>query len=223
MPDIIPFDFGQNVIRVHQDAKGDPWFVAKDVCEILDLKNTSMTIDPLDDDERAKLNLGRQGETNIISESGLYSLIFKSRKPEAKKFRKWITAEVLPALRRSGSYALNKKQPEALESLGAENFNELYDLITKWSLIQRGKGEIPAKQILPATLRELMNFLGKTPDTPLKDLNSAETTHAIHYFKMQIAIQKELPIETEEEKESARQRSEKARLAARARWDKVKS
>jgi hypothetical protein len=78
-------------------------------------------------------------------------------------------------------------------------------------------------QILPATLRELMNFLGKTPDTPLEGLNSAETTHAIHYFKMQIAIQKELPIETEEEKQAARQRSEKARLAARARWDKVKS
>lgn len=82
----------------------DPWFVAKDVCDALDLSNPSVAVSALDDDERAKFNLGRQGETNIISEPGLYKLVMRSRKPEAKAFQRWVTHEVLPALRRDGAY-----------------------------------------------------------------------------------------------------------------------
>lgn len=84
---------------------GEPWFVAKDVCDALDLSNPSVAVSALDDDERAKFNLGRQGETNIISEPGLYKLVMRSRKPEAKAFQRWVTHEVLPAIRRHGAYA----------------------------------------------------------------------------------------------------------------------
>ncbi|MBC9786446.1 phage antirepressor KilAC domain-containing protein [Heliobacterium chlorum] len=98
---------------------GEPWFVAKDVCFILELQNPTVVIQRLDEDERAKFNLGRQGETNIVNEAGLYNLIFASRKPEAKAFKRWVTHEVLPTIRQTGSYSIfydliPKTLPEAL-------------------------------------------------------------------------------------------------------------
>lgn len=100
----------------------DPWFVAKDVCDCLEHTNTTMALQRLDADERAKLNLGRQGETNVINEYGLYNLVLSSRKPEAKEFKRWITHDVLPALRKTGSYSLNIPQtlPEALRAYADE-------------------------------------------------------------------------------------------------------
>lgn len=90
---------------------GQPYFVAKDVCNVLGHTNPSVAIQMLDDDERAKQCLGRQGETWVVNESGLYHLIFQSRKAEAKVFRKWVTSEVLPALRKTGRYEVCKAQP----------------------------------------------------------------------------------------------------------------
>lgn len=103
--------------------QGDkPWFVAKDVCDCLEIKNTTDALKRLDDDERARFNLGRQGETNIVNEYGLYSLVLSSRKPEAKIFKRWITHDVLPALRKTGSYSMNIPQtlPEALRAYADE-------------------------------------------------------------------------------------------------------
>lgn len=85
---------------------GQPYFVVKDVCDVLGHTNPSVAIQMLDDDERAKKSLGRQGEMWLVNESGLYNLIFRSNKPEAKSFRKWVTSEVLPTLRRTGRYEL---------------------------------------------------------------------------------------------------------------------
>lgn len=82
----------------------EPWFVAKDICKALDVSNPSVAVGALDDDERAKFNLGRQGETNIVSEPGFYKLVMRSRKPEAKAFQRWVTHEVLPSIRRDGAY-----------------------------------------------------------------------------------------------------------------------
>lgn len=90
-------------VRVVEQG-GEPWFVAKDVCEALELSNTSMAINRLEDDERAKFNLGRQGSANVVNEYGLYNLVLASRKPEAKAFKRWITHEVLPAIRKTGGY-----------------------------------------------------------------------------------------------------------------------
>lgn len=85
---------------------GEPYFVAKDVCDVLGHTNPSVAIQMLDDDERTKKSLGRQGDAWFVNESGLYNLIFRSNKPEAKAFRKWVTSEVLPALRRTGRYEM---------------------------------------------------------------------------------------------------------------------
>lgn len=83
------------------------WFVAKDVCEILDLSNPTVAIERLDDDEKGLstiYTLGGNQTLSIINESGLYHLLFSSSKPEAQKFRKWITGEVIPEIRRTGGY-----------------------------------------------------------------------------------------------------------------------
>lgn len=105
-------EFGE--VRTLQ-INNEPWFVAKDVCNILDIKNPTMSLQNLDEDERTKFNLGRQGETNLINESGLYALIVRSRKAEAKKFRKWITSEVLPTIRKHGAYMTDEVLEKTLE------------------------------------------------------------------------------------------------------------
>ncbi|NCC55664.1 MAG: phage antirepressor Ant, partial [Erysipelotrichia bacterium] len=94
-------EFGQ-IRAIEKD--NETWFVAKDVCEVLELTNPTVAIGRLDVDEVAKFNLGRQGEANLVNEYGLYSLILGSRKPEAKKFKRWITHEVIPSIRKTGIY-----------------------------------------------------------------------------------------------------------------------
>ena len=93
---------------------GGPWFVAADVCRALEISNPTVAIDRLDEDERAKFNLGRQGETNIVNEPGLYSLVLGSRKPEARAFKRWITHDVIPAIRKTGSYSVQLTAAEQL-------------------------------------------------------------------------------------------------------------
>ena len=82
----------------------EPMFCLADICKALEIKNATDVAKRLDEDERTRLNLGRQGETNFITESGLYAVILRSDKPNAKKFRKWVTSEVLPSIRKPGSY-----------------------------------------------------------------------------------------------------------------------
>lgn len=109
-----------NVRIILQD--NEPWFVAKDVCDCLEHTNPTMALQRLDDDERSKLNLGRQGEANVVNEYGLYSLVLSSRKPEAKEFKRWITHEVLPSLRKYGTYSMNipRTLPDALKAYANE-------------------------------------------------------------------------------------------------------
>lgn len=83
----------------------EPWFIAADVCKVLDHSNPTVAMDSLEVFEKTKLNLGLQGgDTNIISESGFYTLVLRSRKPIAKPFRLWVTQEVLPQIRKTGGY-----------------------------------------------------------------------------------------------------------------------
>lgn len=107
---------------------GEPWFVAKDVCDCLELTNTAQTISYLDDDEKGvttNYTPGGKQEMSMISEAGLYSLILRSRKPEAKAFKRWVTHDILPSIRKTGGYgmALPKQQDYAainheLDALG---------------------------------------------------------------------------------------------------------
>ena len=87
------------------EIDGEVYFVAADVCRILELTNPTVAVERLDTDEKAKFNLGLSGGvTNCVNEAGLYRLIFKSRKPDAKKFQRWIYHEVIPAIRKHGAY-----------------------------------------------------------------------------------------------------------------------
>ena len=96
---------------------GEPWFVAKDVCNALSIADSKSSLRFLEDEEKgvhSMHTLGGTQQVSIINESGLYSLILRSRKPEAKKFKKWVTAEVLPSIRKHGAYATKAKLEELL-------------------------------------------------------------------------------------------------------------
>ena len=121
-------EFGQ-IRTVTKD--NEPWFVAKDVCEVLKHTNTTVAMQMLDDDERTKLSLGRAGETNFINESGLYTLIIKSNLPNAKKFRKWVTSEVLPSIRKNGGYIAGQ------ETLSDEELLERAVLVAQKKIAER--------------------------------------------------------------------------------------
>lgn len=111
------FNYEQNKVRtIRKD--GEPWFIAADVCEVLDLQNSTQAVGRLDDDEKAMLNIGLSGgDTNIINEPGLYSLILGSRKPEAKAFKRWITHEVIPAIRKTGTYSQPMSSLEIMRAM----------------------------------------------------------------------------------------------------------
>lgn len=107
--EIQKFDFKGAPLRTLTDKAGEPWFVAKDVCDILELGNTTNALRALDEDEKTNFtncNVAQNGGRAplIISEPGLYKLIMRSRKPEAKEFQRWVTHEVLPQIRKTGGY-----------------------------------------------------------------------------------------------------------------------
>lgn len=109
MPNIVPFDFNGNQVRVFEDEHGDPWFVAKDVCEVLGLKQGRSSVALLDEEDKSGVYtvdaISRRQRLVTISESGLYELIFQSRIASARRFQKWVTKQVLPQIRKTGAYA----------------------------------------------------------------------------------------------------------------------
>ena len=125
MSNLSRFEFNSSEVRV-LTIDGEPWFVAKDVCAILDVTDVSKALERLDEYEKRVLaresldtlmNLNRADHTarlSVISESGLYALALSSRKPKAKPLRKWVTSEVLPSIRKTGSYSVAKTPAEML-------------------------------------------------------------------------------------------------------------
>ncbi len=122
MKDLVKFEFKSHEVRTVV-IEGEPWFVAKDVCEILEIANARDAVAALDSDEKDGVGItdaiGREQKTTVVSESGLYALIFKSRKPQAKAFRKWVTSEVLPQIRKTGKYEVQKTPQTYIEALEA--------------------------------------------------------------------------------------------------------
>ena len=112
-PQLFNFN-GQQVRTV--TINNEPYFVATDVTKILGLTNTTVALSRLDEDERSKFNLGRQGKANVVNEYGLYELIIASRKSEAHEFKRWITHEVLPSIRKHGAYMTPQTIEKALLS-----------------------------------------------------------------------------------------------------------
>ncbi len=119
MNTVIPFDFEGNAIR-STVIDDEPWFVATDLATTLEYRDAEKATQYLDEDEKGTLKEGTLGGNQnlmIINESGLYSLIFRSRKASAKRFKKWVTSEVLPAIRRTGRYDMSG-QAEAVNTSG---------------------------------------------------------------------------------------------------------
>ena len=113
MNELQVFNYNGNEVRTIQ-KDGEPWWVLKDVCEVLGLSSPHKVFDRLDEDEKGRNQIptpGGEQEMTVINESGLYNVILRSDKPEAKPFRKWVTSEVLPSIRKHGAYMT----PETLE------------------------------------------------------------------------------------------------------------
>lgn len=139
--EIQKFDFKGAPLRTLTDKAGEPWFVAKDVCDILEISNPSDALKRLDDDERSRFNLGRQGETNIVNEAGLYVLVLGSRKPEAHEFKRWVTHEVLPSIRKHGGYMAGRERmtPEQMALASMRWLQSKVDEQAKQLKAQEGK------------------------------------------------------------------------------------
>lgn len=110
--DIIqPFDFKGHRVRTLTFETGQTWWVLKDVCNVLGVKNATDVAKRLDQDEVTRFNLGGlSGESNIVNESGLYKIILRSDKPEAHEFQRWVTHDVLPSIRMHGGYMLGQER-----------------------------------------------------------------------------------------------------------------
>jgi prophage antirepressor len=119
-----------------------PWFVAKDVCEVLELSDVSMSVAKLDDDEKLVQKLfvsGQNRDMIIVNESGLYTLIMRSNKPEARLFRKWVTSEVLPSIRATGQYTmpqLVENRLAAMEKMLVDNASRGEEIIKELAVMK---------------------------------------------------------------------------------------
>lgn len=162
MNQIVPFTYEGTSVRTVTTEDGTPWFIAKDVCDILELTNTTVALEGLEEDERAKYYLGRQGSANVVNEAGLYSLIFKSRKPEAKAFKRWVTHEVLPQIRQHGYYAAEQRAHETNATI--------FQARARMELCQAARGLIHPDHLEAKARCILAQGLGEYPQ--LEDKNT---------------------------------------------------
>lgn len=143
--EIQKFDFKGAALRTLTDEAGEPWFVLKDCMSILDLGNPTETVKMFDKDEFSTTevidSIGRRQQTYIISEPGLYRLVMKSRKPEAKEFQRWVTHEVLPSIRKHGGYMVGQERmtPEQMALASMRWLQSKVDEQAKQLKAQEGK------------------------------------------------------------------------------------
>lgn len=130
MTEIVPFNFDGSQVRVVVDLEGNPWWVAADVCSALGLLDVSDAVGRVEESDRGSTPIrsgGQLRQMKIVNESGLWDLVLDSRKPEARRFRKWVTSEVIPSIRRTGSFSVVPQSfAEALE-LAAVQQREIED------------------------------------------------------------------------------------------------
>lgn len=193
-------------------AANNPLFVAKDVCDILGISNVTVALQRLDEDERSKFNLGRQGKTNVINEYGLYSLVLASRKPEAKQFKRWVTHEVIPSIRKTGGYiattadmsdeeimsrallvaqATIEKNKQRIQQLNSENERQQAELERKDETIALQEGEIKKAapkvtyydKVLDSNSLITTTKIAKNLGMIAKELNKKLEQAGIQYFQ----------------------------------------
>ncbi len=154
------------------------WWVLKDVCGVLGISNHSNVMARLDDDEKALRLLedpnGKAQQTSIINEPGLYNVILRSDKPEAKDFKRWVTHEVLPSIRRTGSYALPQAQPLTPAQLIAAQAQLLVDMEKRMDEVQGQTRALEAKvdTAMKALSRPAEDHWRSDMDKAIKDLNA---------------------------------------------------
>lgn len=172
--ELIPFDFEGRPVRVVTDAQGEPWFVAADVCAVLELPNTTRALARLDPDEQALISI--QGisrgndQVNVVNEPGLYSLVLGSRKREAKHFKRWVTHEVLPAIRKTGSYTA----PSARPTLPAPTQDRVAALLLIGEAVAKVPGVKPGIA-MAATLTCIQENTGLAVETLRRALPARDT------------------------------------------------
>jgi prophage antirepressor-like protein len=203
------FSFDSHAVRTLL-IDDQPWFVAADVCEALEMSNVTMALKRLDDDEQALSSIEGisrgNDQANIINESGLYNLVLGSRKPSAKRFKKWVTAEVLPAIRKTGRYEakpyatnpadkLTKDEADTLRRMMKEGVEKLPKekwagaSIAGWSKLKSHFGvpyrEIPRSEFCEAVslvarhVAEYQALAAPTAAAPIGDAIKAAITEAV--------------------------------------------
>jgi prophage antirepressor-like protein len=169
---LIPFDFEGRPVRVVTDAQGEPWFVAADIAQSLEYRMASDMTRSLDDDEKGtqivRTPSGDQ-EMLVINESGLYSAILRSRKPDAKRFKRWITHEVIPSIRKTGTYAM----PNAVAALPAPTQDRVSSILLIGEAVAKVPG-VKAGIAMAATLTCIHENTGITVDTLRRALPAAD-------------------------------------------------
>ena len=173
MSAIIPFQFEAHAVRVQVDDLGLPWFNVNDVCDALEMGNPSQAIKShVDADDLQKLevidNLGRTQRANHVNESGLYALILGSTKDAAKRFKRWVTGEVLPAIRKTGGYAV----PGALAALSALTHDRVSAILLIGDAVAKVPGVKPGIAAA-ATLTCIQENTGITTEVLRRALPSA--------------------------------------------------
>jgi prophage antirepressor-like protein len=165
---LAPFDFEGRQVRIITDAQGEPWFVAADVLSTISLDRKAL--ERLDDDEKGVNSIHTPGgiqEMTTVNEPGLYALVLGSRKAEAKRFKRWVTHEVLPAIRKTGSYAV-----PAMAALPAPT----QDRVTSLLLIGEAVAKVPGVKAgiaMAATLTCIQENTGLTIETMRRALPAA--------------------------------------------------
>lgn len=141
---IVPFSFDSHQVRVVTDDNGEPWFNAKDVCAVLEFGNYRQAIETHVDQEDVQpmdtLTAGGKQTANHINESGLFALILGSRKPEAKRFKKWVTSEVLPSIRKTGGY---RAKPAPAPNVGLSQLRQAKALELVVNMAERLSARFP--------------------------------------------------------------------------------
>lgn len=165
---LVPFDFEGSQVRVVTDAQGEPWFVAADVLSTISLDRKAL--ERLDDDEKGVNSIHTPGgtqEMTTVNEPGLYALVLGSRKAEAKRFKRWVTHEVLPAIRKTGSFAVS-----AMAALPAPT----QDRVTSLLLIGEAVAKVPGVKVgiaMAATLTCIHENTGLAIETLRRALPAA--------------------------------------------------
>ena len=179
MADIQVFNYQDTAVRT-VEVNGETWFVLSDVCKILDISNAPHAANRLDPDDVAKTDIvdtkGRKQEALVINESGLYDVILRSNKPEAKPFRKWVTSEVLPTIRKTGAYAMQAAPALSPAQLIAAQAQLLVDMEQKMLAMEAATQAVQAQQ---TALSEKVDQAVKAFSRPSEDHWKADMDNAI--------------------------------------------